>query len=115
MFKYFENTELDLDKVYLQKCNSGLSFVKLFKYNGIIYTNHPLQYKATTVQLIEFEKVVGMKVSGYNSNGVFVGKITYPVLPIGKFNFKDSCFIFWEGQQKNKPMGWQNINYLKFL
>ncbi len=115
-FRYYENDELDINQVYLQKDYNGvMSFVKLTLYKGDFYTNHPLEYKAKTIKMVPFEDILYHQVQGYNDNGVFTGRLTSINLPIGEFKHKDSCFIFWEGQQKNKPMGWNNINHLKFI
>lgn len=114
-FRYFENSELDLNKVYVQKDNFGYkSFVKVFEYNGYYYTNDPLNYKCTSVKLLELEKLVGKEVRGSNSNGVFVGVLTSVCLPDGTFNHKGDCFVRWHQGQKNIPGGWCKLDALKF-
>ena len=112
-FKYYTQEELDLNKIYIQEDNFGYrSIVKIFKFNGNLFTNHPLNYKCTTIKMCEFSEAINKTVTGTNSNGTFIGTLTHLCLPYGKFEHKSEVFVRWHQGQRNIPAGWVNINAL---
>lgn len=115
-FKHYTNKELDSNKIYVQMDNFGYkAIVKIFEYNGNYYTNHPLQFKCTSIRMMEWNDLIGKKVSAYNSNGTFTGKLNSICLPDGTFSHKSDCFVTWDQGQRNIPGGWVDINALTFL
>ena len=112
-FKYYTQKELDLNTIYIQEDNFGYkSIVQIFEYNGIYYTNHPLNYKCTSIKMCAFSELICKTVQGTNSNGTFTGTLTHLCLPYGRFDHKSEVFVRWHQGQRNIPAGWVNINAL---